>query len=272
MAVGVTVLVLAPHPDDAEWYAGGTLAGLARAGARVILIIATDGSIGSLDETGPALVARRAAEAERAASVLGAQPPVWLGHADFELDRLPAGVLRAEFVRAIRTYRPAIVFAEDAQAVNETHPDHLATARAAAEALAFAHLPGLCPQHAAEGLAPHWVAEKYFYADAAPGQNRWVDIGPTLEIKLAALAEHRSQMVFMTEEMRRQARLAGLDWDAWLRQVGGDEMAAIAWGLRGHAAEMGRRAGLTYAEAFRYERFHPLIEQMIGGSDTIEGG
>ncbi len=41
-----TVLVLAPHPDDAEFYAGGTLAKWIAEGARVIIVIATDGSKG----------------------------------------------------------------------------------------------------------------------------------------------------------------------------------------------------------------------------------
>jgi len=39
-----SVLAVGAHPDDCEFYAGGTLAGLARAGARVTLVVCTDGA------------------------------------------------------------------------------------------------------------------------------------------------------------------------------------------------------------------------------------
>ncbi len=48
-----TVLVLAPHPDDAEIYCGGSLAKLAAGGATVQIVVATDGRTGSfIEESG----------------------------------------------------------------------------------------------------------------------------------------------------------------------------------------------------------------------------
>ncbi len=41
------VLALAPHPDDAEIYCGGTLAKYAAEGATVHIVVATDGRKGS---------------------------------------------------------------------------------------------------------------------------------------------------------------------------------------------------------------------------------
>ncbi|MFZ3062408.1 MAG: PIG-L family deacetylase [Actinomycetota bacterium] len=44
-----TVVVVGAHPDDIEWYTGGTLARLSKDGVRVIVIMATDG--GKLNKT-----------------------------------------------------------------------------------------------------------------------------------------------------------------------------------------------------------------------------
>ena len=43
------VLALVPHPDDAEFYAGGLLAKLAAEGARVHIVVTSDGRRGSFE-------------------------------------------------------------------------------------------------------------------------------------------------------------------------------------------------------------------------------
>jgi LmbE family N-acetylglucosaminyl deacetylase len=66
------VVVVAAHPDDEVLGAGGTIAILAAAGARVRLVAVTDGE-GSHPRADPALVARtRIAETDAALSLLGA--------------------------------------------------------------------------------------------------------------------------------------------------------------------------------------------------------
>ena len=109
-----TVLALVPHPDDAEWYAGGLLVNLhINENARIIIVIATDGCRGSYEYDHEALVTLREEEACLAAVILGAERPIFLGYHDFELDRLPAGILRENFIRLIRQWKPDIVIAED---------------------------------------------------------------------------------------------------------------------------------------------------------------
>ncbi len=258
-----TVLALVPHPDDAEIYAGGLLARMIAEGATAYILVATDGRCGSFLEESDELAQLRGEEMRRAAAVLGAQPPILLGFPDMGLDALGPGVLRERFVRAIRQYRPDAVVAEDPYALYEPHPDHRAVAWAALEAVNAANLPLIYPEHLAEGLAPHFVAEKYFYGDVLPGANLWVDITPWIELKLAAVAEHRSQVVFLVEGLLRQARLAGLDVSAALGSAAESPAALLAWGLKQLAARAGAPRGMAYAEIYRYERFHPLIESML---------
>lgn len=258
-------LVLVPPPDDAEFYAGGTIAQMARAGARVVMVIATDGRKGSFEHDGESLARLRSEEALRAAKVMGAEPPIGLGHPDMELDRLPAGQLREQFVREIRRHKPDLLIAQDPFTSREIHPDHRAVAWAASEAAAFASLPLLYPEHSAQGLEPHFVVEKYFYTDSPSGANKIVDVSDTLGVKLAALAEHKSQMTFLVEDVFRQARLAGLDVRTILGEAAHDPMAAMTWAMEMQAAEVGGRIGVKFGEAFRYERFHPLVETLLAG-------
>ena len=268
------VLALVPHPDDAEFYAGGLLATLIADGARVHIVVATDGRRGSFEIDSATLAELRGQEMRRAAAALGAEPPILLGYPDHELDTLPPGTLREQFVRAIRRFKPDVVVAEDPYAPFEPHPDHRAVAWAATEALNHAHLPLLYPEHLADGLGIHFVAEKYFYANSPALANQVVDITDAMPVKLAALVQHASQVRFLVEGMLRQARLAGLDIRALFGEAADDPAALLAWGVQTQAAAVGRSIGAQYGEAFRYERFDPLIEgalQQAAGSRDRRG-
>lgn len=257
------VLALVPHPDDAEFFAGGLLANLIADGAKVYIAIASDGRRGSFELDANSLAAIRREEAARAAQTLGAEPPIFLNHPDLEVDTLPPGLLREQFIRLIRQYQPDVVVAEDAFAPYEVHPDHRAVAWAASDAIHFANLPLMHPEHLAQGLQPHFVVEKYFYGENLPNANKIVDISQTMERKIAALGEHRSQVKFLVEDVLRQAKLAGLDLQSLLGNALDDPLQALAWALRAQAAEIGQRIGVAYGEAYRYVRFHPFVENLL---------
>jgi len=259
------ILALVPHPDDAEFYAGGTIARMIAEGAQAVIVIATDGRRGSFQHDSETLINLRREEAKQAAAVLGAEPPILLGHADMGLDALPPGFLREQFVRLIRQYKPDVVITEDPFAPDEVHPDHRAVAWAASDAISYASLPLVHPEHLAEGLQPHFVLEKYFYAENPSGANKIVDVTDTMEKKLAALAEHKTQMTFLFEDVVRQARLAGLNLEAMLGEAIQDPLTAISWALKAQAASIGQRTGVQFGEAFRYARFHPFIESLVEG-------
>jgi LmbE family N-acetylglucosaminyl deacetylase len=255
-----TALVLAPHPDDAEFYAGGTLAKWIAEGTRVVIVIATDGGKGSYHESAQTLITLRTEEAKRAAGVLGAEPPIFLGHADMGLDLLPAGVLREQFVRVIRQYKPDILLAEDPFAPFEVHPDHRAVALAASDAAYSSYLPLVYPD---QELEPHFVVEKYFYSDHSQSWNKIIDTSETMGKKMAALAEHKSQVIFLVEDIMIQARIAGLDVQSLVGDAANDPLSAMTWFMEAQAAQVGSTIGASFGEGFRYERFHPIVENFL---------
>jgi LmbE family N-acetylglucosaminyl deacetylase len=263
------VMVFAAHPDDAEFSAGGLISNLKDEGCQIIIITATDGSKGSFNPPSSALAAQREEEARRGAAVLGAEPPIFLGYTDFELDLLPPDKLREQFTRLIRKFKPDIVIAEDAFSPGEVHPDHRVVAFAASDAINFATLPCLYPQHIQEGLETHFVTEKYYFSDSKQRINKVVDISKNFKRKMAALTEHRSQIEFLVEDIYRQARAAGIKLESILGESAGDPNAAFLWAMEAEARQIGQPAGFAYGEAYRYVRFNPFIEDLLVPSDDL---
>lgn len=126
------ILVLAPHPDDAELHVGGTIAAQVRLGARVVVVDATAGEAGSLGDP-----ATRRREAEAAADVLGLDHRRCLGLPDGGLFALARTDLLRALVECLRTERPGLVLTI-AGAVR--HPDHLGLAEASWAAMKTAAL------------------------------------------------------------------------------------------------------------------------------------
>src|SRR6266542_4246668 len=82
---GRTVVFFHAHPDDEAIFTGGTMALLAAAGWRVVLVLATAGEQGLTSAgVGPEvpLAVRRTGETAQAAELLGAQRIEFLGYHD----------------------------------------------------------------------------------------------------------------------------------------------------------------------------------------------
>lgn len=256
------VLVLAPHPDDAEFSAGGLIAKFVHEGMTVTILTATDGCCGSYNHTREELIAIRTSEAGKAAAVLGARVE-FLGYYDYELDNLPAGELREKIVRCIRLYQPDIAVSIDPFARNEPHPDHRALAWAASDAINHSGLPLVYPHQVEQGLAPHYIGEKYYYSEDTSIQNKVVDISPYFENKMAALKAHASQVTFLVEDFLRQAKIAGLNPTDIPGLAEDDPFSALTYAMSLQARQTGTLIGVDYAESFRYTRFHPFIEAIL---------
>lgn len=210
------LLVVVAHPDDPDFPAGGTIAALAGRGTHVTYVIVTDGSKGTGDRTlsGPRLAAMRVDEQWAAARALGVADVVFLGIPDGEV--VPDLALRHAITRQIRLHRPDVVITHDpATFYTDTyvnHPDHRAVGQATLEAIFptardFLNAPHLLAE---EGLDVHKVREAWLTLSLRP--DHFVDIAATIDRKIAALHEHRSQFTDpdgLAMRIRERAALVG---------------------------------------------------------------
>jgi LmbE family N-acetylglucosaminyl deacetylase len=213
---GRTVLGVFAHPDDESLACGGTLARLADAGVRVVLLCASRGGKGHAGD--PALVAAgdlgsvRADELRRAARVLGVAEVVILDHPDGDLRWADVPELHAEIVSAIRGHGAdaVITFGEDGLYWHRDHIGvHERTRTAvrslgdAAPALYYVTMPkglmhGVVEAAKAKGWAPpasgFWSLVPNAFGIVARRPSVVVDVGDWVPRKLAALLCHRTQL------------------------------------------------------------------------------
>ncbi len=204
-----TILVVTPHPDDAEGGAGGTIAKWTRDGKRVVLVVCTNGDKGTSDRTlEPARLAEiREEEQRRAAEVMGVEEVVFLRFPDQNLE--DCREFRLAISREIRRLRPDLVLTIDPYRPYVRHRDHYMTGRVTLDAVfpyARDHLA--FPELIEEGLEPFNVSEVWLFRPAAP--DLYIDITDTFETKFDALYCHVSQMGSPREvrEPRERVRAA----------------------------------------------------------------
>lgn len=217
-----SVLLFAAHPDDAEWYAAGTLVRFLRAGAKVTVVVATNGEKGRGSHVDLGKV--RQLEQQQAAKIAGYTRLVLWGLPDRGLS---AQQDLADRVRQVwDETQPDVVLSFDARypALPYVHPDHQAIGRAVYSVWEAAQKP---------------AAEKpvlMLFHSRRP--NALIDIGDTMEVKLAAIAAHQSQ--------------------------GFQHSAQSMLGRRNAAT--GKAAGMVYAESFRLVISCTPNHALIGGN------
>ncbi len=164
-------------------------------------VMCTSGDAGSEDPTIlPAeLVRLREAEQEAAGRILGLSGVWFLRYPDGELE--PTLALRKALVREMRRLKADVVLCQDPRSIVDddgtylNHPDHRAAGQAALDA-AFpaAGNPSAFRDLLAEGLAAHKVREVWLYFTGGQHVNHFVDISSTIDLKIAALEAHTSQI------------------------------------------------------------------------------
>ena len=201
------VLVVTPHPDDAEFGVAGTVAKWTQEGKQVVYVVCTNGNKGTSDpDVKPHELAKiRQNEQRAAAEILGVREVVFLENQDQELEDTPE--FRKQIVRMIRRYRPETVVTADPYRRYIWHRDHRIAGQVTLDAVfpyARDHLA--YPDLLEEGLQPHKVKQMLFWA--SENINYLSDVTATFDLKLAALRCHESQVKTMKVS----------DLEDWLRK------------------------------------------------------
>jgi LmbE family N-acetylglucosaminyl deacetylase len=191
-------------------------------------LLATNGDKGTDDASADAaeLGRRREGEQRSAAAEIGVAGVDFLAEPDGQLE--VSLRLRERITRAIRGFQPEVVMTHDPTVVfvnNEwvNHPDHRVLGQVTDDAVfPTARDPLNFPEHLAAGLQPWKVAELFLWSTNEA--NQIVDIGDTLDRKVAALAHHASQFRAFEDIAR------------WVRR---------------RSEELGDRTGYRAAEGFR---------------------
>jgi len=187
------VIVVAPHPDDAEYGVAGTVAHWVSQGKDVVYVVCTSGDKGTSDDKikPEELAKTREEEQIAAANSLGVREVIFLRHPDQGLEDTPE--FRKEIVRLIRIYRPGTVATADPYRRYVWHRDHRITGQVTLDAI-FPYARDLhsYPELMTEGLHPHKVTEVLLWG--SEDVNYRSDITETFTAKLFALRCHTSQV------------------------------------------------------------------------------
>jgi LmbE family N-acetylglucosaminyl deacetylase len=193
------ILVILAHPDDPEFFMGGTIKRWTQQGHRVVYYLLTKGDKGTQDRDllPEELMKTRIGEQTAAARILGVDEIHFLDNPDGFLELTTD--IRREVTRIIRKEKPDILvssdptnfFPNDNASIN--HPDHRMAGQIVIESFfPAAGNPKFFPELLEEGYEPHTVNEVWFSLTHQP--NVILDITDTWPSKLSALHEHRSQI------------------------------------------------------------------------------
>jgi LmbE family N-acetylglucosaminyl deacetylase len=232
LAVPARALAVAAHPDDVEFGCGATLAKWAAGGCEIHHLVCTDGSKGSWDphEDVARLVAVRQEEQRAASRALGGKGEVvFLGWPDGELE---AGLRqRWEVAYWIRTLRPDVVLGHDPWRRYRLHPDHRNAGFLLTDGIVAARDPHFFPE---QSEAPHRPSHLLLWEADEPDHVE--DASASVDAKLAALLEHRSQF---RSTMDIEDPSAATEVEAFRRR------------MLERLAEHGALGGLALGEAFK---------------------
>lgn len=191
-------MVVMAHPDDPEFFVGGTTALLAQQGVQVRVLLLTDGAKGSDDReiSQAQLIETRHAEQQEATRRLGGHDVVFLDYPDGELEHTQRII--HDVVREIRRFQPQLVLTNDPQRFYYesgfiNHRDHRTAGAITIDAVfPAARNHRYFPDLLAEGFETWYVRELWL---AAPLEgNHEINIDEVAETKINAIVAHVSQV------------------------------------------------------------------------------
>jgi LmbE family N-acetylglucosaminyl deacetylase len=203
-----TVLAFHAHPDDEALLTGGTLARAAAQGHRVVVVTATDGSLGltSRRYAAGSLGAVRLAELAESARILGALRCEWLGYSDSGIGpqvpidpdglvrfvRVPVEEAAARLAAILREESVEVLLSYDVNG-GYGHPDHRRVHEVGALAARLAGTPRVLETAVPPRLARIMHAPGFTPAPVSRPTHD-IDVRPWLGVKREAVRAHRSQL------------------------------------------------------------------------------
>lgn len=244
------ILHIHAHPDDAEIFAGGTLALLAERGHDVTIVSMTAGDCGTKHHTPEQISAIRKGEAANAAAMIGAK---YLCGGFLDLAVFDDDASRRRVTAILRQVQPDIVITASPI---DYHCDHEATSKLVRDACFGAPAPNYDTSMYGD-FSPMAAIPHLYFDDPAEGTDREgrpqkphfiVDVRQAMDKKRKMFAAHESQRL-------------------WLQEHHG--MTDFVATMEEWTAARGKYAGLTYGEGFRHYKIHPYptspaLEDLLG--------
>ena len=220
----MNILAVGCHPDDLEIGCYGTLAKYVKQGHNVSVCHVANGNLGHVEILQDELRAIRFQEAENAAKVIGAK------HYSVDIGDLYVTAENDELINrlaaVVREVQPELIITHsEHDYMNDHMQTYYATLRASfAASLAHWDLTATTPT---AGVCPIYHMDPVAGTGFIP--TEYVDISDTIELKLEALACHKSQI----DWMRDHDHIDFLDF------------------VRTCSKVRGFQSGVAYAEGFR---------------------
>jgi LmbE family N-acetylglucosaminyl deacetylase len=258
---GKVLAVIEPHSDDMPIFAAGTVAKLLNEGYTGHLIRTSNDEKDSYDLSMGETVLANEKDTRVMARELGLKQVFDLNYRNHRMDDVSRVEMRARLIFLFRLLKVDTIFSYDPWGHYEENPDHYVTAQCVESACWMAGGRLDFPEHFAAGLERHAVREKYYFARGPQFVNRVVDISSTIDKKMEVIRANKTMIKHMVGGLRDSLAERKLR----LPELGGDDdnaaRAFIRLSFRERDAELGRRYGLQYAEAYHY----------IGPSGRLDG-
>ena len=226
------ILCIQPHYDDNDIAVAGILTQLARNGAELFYLTATDDLMGVVDTSLSDADAAQALKRDQfaAGKIVGVKEQYWCGYPD--AGEYSYFDLRRDFLKYIRMRKPDFVFAPDAWLTYEGHHDHIQTGLAAAEAVMFADLTKIASsdpevdaayeKHEIKGIVLYFTREPNYIADITTTWKDKVDAVRCYEAQftprgmeqLVAALDVKSKQAAQGQSFARGEALKVLDTNA----------------------------------------------------------
>lgn len=194
-----SILGIFAHPDDETTTTGGTFAMYASQGARVQVITATRGELGTLGQDGKSftreeLPAVREAELRSVMRLIGAREPIVLDYRDQELDRANVEEVSDRMLAVMREAKPGVVITWGPNGISG-HVDHIAVHEAAVRAFHRYRRTTSSTLRLFYVAIPRDLAERFGLDVEGPEAEPTltIDITEFMGVKVSALRLYRSQ-------------------------------------------------------------------------------